>query len=76
MKMDVIATTSRGVAVAIVLAGVIGLLLLAWIGGELHFRSCLAEAELRHPVTLQQGALADADLAAREDAIDGCSRWP
>jgi hypothetical protein len=76
MKMDVIATTSRSVAVAIGLAGLIGLLLLAWIGGELHYRSCLAEVELRHPVAFQQGVPVDADLAAREDAIAGCSRWP
>jgi hypothetical protein len=24
--------------------------LLAWIGSEAHYRSCLTEAELRHPV--------------------------
>ncbi|HEX6227904.1 MAG TPA: hypothetical protein VFZ41_00390 [Solirubrobacterales bacterium] len=74
--MDVIATTSQAVALAIGLAGLIGLLLLAWIGGELHYRSCLTEAELRHPVAYQQGVPDSADVASREDAVAGCSRWP
>lgn len=29
--------------------------LLAWIGGELHYRNCLANAELRYPVAYQPG---------------------
>lgn len=29
---------------------VLALVLLAWIGGEVHYRNCLTEAELRNPV--------------------------
>ena len=41
MKMDVIATTKRSVAIALGLVLVIGLLLMAWIGSELHYGNCL-----------------------------------
>jgi hypothetical protein len=43
MKMDVIATTKRSVAIALGLVLVIGLLLLAWIGSELHYSNCLTK---------------------------------
>jgi hypothetical protein len=43
MKMDVIATTKRSVAIALGLVLVIGLLLLAWIGSELHYGNCLTK---------------------------------
>jgi hypothetical protein len=72
MKMDVTATVKRSVAATLAAAGVIALLLLSWIGGELHYRNCLAEAELRHPVAAQ---VVD-DSAAREEAVSDCSRWP
>ena len=75
MQMDVVATTKRSVAVAGAVAGVLLLLLLAWIGGESHYRSCLAHAELANPVALGQAASPPA-VQAREDAIDGCSRLP
>ena len=43
MKMDVIATTKRSVAIALGLVLVIGLVLLAWIGSELHYGNCLTK---------------------------------
>jgi hypothetical protein len=43
MKMDVIATTKRSVAIALGLVLVIGLLLMAWIGSELHYGNCLTK---------------------------------
>jgi hypothetical protein len=73
MKMDVTATTKRSVAIAVALAGILVILLLAWIGGELHYRNCVADAELRHQV---RAGSVDADLAARAEAVDGCSRRP
>jgi len=72
--MDVTATVKRSAAVAIGIGGLIFIVLLVWIGGELHYRNCLEEVELKHPVALQQNA--GAEIAEREDAIDSCSRWP
>ena len=46
MKMDVIASTRRSVAVALGLIVVIGLLLMAWIGSELHYSNCLTKEDL------------------------------
>jgi hypothetical protein len=46
MKMDVIATTKRSVAIALGLVLVIGLLLLGWIGSELHYSNCLTKEHL------------------------------
>jgi hypothetical protein len=73
VKMDVTATVKRSAAVAIGIGGLIFIVLLVWIGGELHYRNCLAEVELKHPVALKQTS---AQTAEREDAIDSCSRWP
>jgi hypothetical protein len=70
MKMDVMARTSGAVAAAIAAVVLLVVVLLAWIGGELHHRSCLAEVELEYPVTERS---LDAERAA---AADGCSRWP
>jgi hypothetical protein len=47
------AVAKMGIAVAG--AAVILICLLAWIGGELHYRNCLASADLRYPVAYQQG---------------------
>jgi hypothetical protein len=46
MKMDVIATTKRSVAIALGVIVVIGLLLMAWIGSELHYANCLTKEDL------------------------------
>jgi energy-converting hydrogenase Eha subunit F len=46
MKMDVIASTTRTVAIALGLVLVIGLLLMAWIGSELHYNNCLTKEQL------------------------------
>ena len=56
VKMDVTATIKRSAAIAIGVAGLIVVLLLFWIGGELHYRNCLEEVELKHPVALKQTA--------------------
>ena len=73
VKMDVTATIKRSAAIAIGVAGLIVVLLLFWIGGEMHYRNCLEEVGLQHPAALNQDA---AQTAEREDAISDCSRWP
>jgi hypothetical protein len=74
MKMDVIASVSRAAALALALVAVILMLLLAWIGGELHYGNCVAGAEARHPIAYEGGRVVEE--AARTEAVDGCSRWP
>jgi hypothetical protein len=73
VKMDVTATIKRSAAIAIAIAGLIVVLLLFWIGGELHYRNCLEEVDLKHPVALKADTL---QTTEREDAISDCSRWP
>lgn len=46
MKMEAVATTKRSVAIVLGLIVVIGLLLMAWIGSELHYANCLTKEEL------------------------------
>ena len=55
---------------AVAVIALLVVVLLAWIGGELHQRSCLAEVELKYPVAERR---LDAERAA---AADECSRWP
>ena len=66
--------------------------LLAWIGGEMHYRNCLANVELRYPVAYRQVEGGNPlnpyldigpqphfvfhERADRNEAIAGCSRWP
>jgi uncharacterized membrane protein YqiK len=71
--MDVVATTKRSVAAVLGVVVLLIVILLAWIGGEQHYRACLEQAALEYPVATAQGA---GEPAARSDAIDGCSRWP
>jgi hypothetical protein len=71
--MDVVATTKRSVAIAMGAIALAMLVLLAWIGGEQHYRACLDRVALEHPVA---GPASTADAATRRDAVDGCSRWP
>jgi hypothetical protein len=71
--MDVTATVKRSAAIAIAIGGLILVLLLFWIGGELHYRNCLEEVDLKHPVAVKETA---AQASEREEAIDSCSRWP
>jgi hypothetical protein len=73
VKMDVTATIKRSAAIAVGIAGLIFIVLMFWIGGELHYRNCLAEVELKHPVVATQS---ESIVSEREDAIDSCSRWP
>jgi hypothetical protein len=44
--MDVGISLPKIALVAIALVVVIGLLLIAWIGGEIHYGNCIAQAEL------------------------------
>ena len=46
MKMEAIATTKRSVAIVLALVVVIGLLLMGWIGSELHYTNCLTKEDL------------------------------
>jgi hypothetical protein len=71
--MDVTATVKRSAAIVIGVGGLVLVLLLLWIGGELHYRNCLEEVGLEHPVALKETA---AQATEREAAIDACSRWP
>jgi hypothetical protein len=70
MKMDVMARTSAAVAAGVAAMALLFVVLLAWIGGELHQQSCLAEVELKYPVAERS---LDAERAA---AADACGRWP
>jgi hypothetical protein len=72
--MDVVATTKRSVAIALGVIVLVIVLLLAWIGGEQHYRGCLDQVALEYPVGAEGQPSGGA--AAREDAIDDCSRWP
>ncbi len=44
--MEAIITAKRAVGVALGLVIVIGLLLMAWIGSELHYSNCLTKEDL------------------------------
>jgi hypothetical protein len=83
--MDVSVNLPKAFVAAAAVAVLLALLLLAWIGGELHYRSCVADAEARNPVvyfsTGTTGSVGSEyvrapDEAPRSEAIDGCSRWP
>ncbi len=74
-------------ALAIGLAVVAGLALLGWIGGELHYRNCLARAELANPPGYSYappnattgppvGYLTPTRQADRAEAADACTRVP
>lgn len=73
MKMDVNVSLPKAALAAIAAVVIVVVVLLAWIGGEAHYRNCLEKVALEQPVTLKAGA---AEATAREDAIDACSRWP
>jgi hypothetical protein len=75
VQMDVVATTKRSVAIAMGVVVLVMLLLLAWIGGEQHYRACLDRVALEYPVAAE-GSPSSAGAGAREEAIDDCSRWP
>jgi len=46
MKMDVGISLPKIALVAIAVVVVLGLAMLGWIGGELHYGNCVAQAEL------------------------------
>ena len=75
--------------------GVVGLLGiiaagLLWVGGEMHYRNCLAKADLQYPVAFQQATdktntqfeigpqpeFVFHDSDRRAEALTDCSRWP
>jgi hypothetical protein len=73
MKMDVNVSLPKAALAAIAAVVIVIVVLLAWIGGEAHYRNCLEKAALQHPVSLRADP---SEEAAREDAISSCSRWP
>jgi hypothetical protein len=61
------------VAIAGIIATVVILIaLLAWIGGEMHYRSCIAHDELVVNASQAGGPTTGAELPDGSD----CSRWP
>jgi hypothetical protein len=71
VQMDVVATTRRSVAIALAVVVALMLVLLAWIGGEQHYRACLERVALEYPAVSAQSS-----PPARAEAIDDCSRFP
>jgi hypothetical protein len=73
---------------AIIVLLVLTVGLLAWGGGELHYRGCVDAAKGRYPPevvssTKRESILdptetrrRDANAGSRRSAIDGCSRLP
>jgi hypothetical protein len=63
---------------------------LLWVGGEVHYRNCLAQADLLYPVAFQQATdetntqfeigpqpeFVFHDSVRRAEALNDCSRWP
>ena len=74
MKMDVNVSLPRIAIVAMAALAIVLVVLLAWIGGEAHYGNCIERAALEHPAAA--GAEGSAESSARQEAIDGCSRWP
>jgi hypothetical protein len=74
--MDVNVSLPRPAIVAVAAFAVVLVLLLAWIGGEQHYRSCIEKAALEHPVPVGGAGAPGPSLAERRAAIAGCSRWP
>jgi hypothetical protein len=81
-----------GAMIAAGAALLIALVLLGWIGGELHYRNCLSEVNLRHPVGYSPARGNPANpyssgsgpatfsfypnKQARDEALNACSRLP
>jgi hypothetical protein len=70
--MDVGISLPKVAIAAIVATVVILIVLLAWIGGEMHYRSCIAHDEL---IANTASPAARASGAGLPDGSD-CSRWP
>jgi hypothetical protein len=81
------AIADRRAAIALTLAVIAGLALLAWIGGELHYRNCLAKAEMENPSGFSYvapnpknvgsvGYLTPTRLDEAASAADACTRVP
>ena len=81
------AIADRRVAIAVTIAVIAAVALLAWIGGELHYRNCLAKAELENPHGFAYvapnpdnpgsvGYLTPTRLEESAGAADACTRVP
>jgi hypothetical protein len=66
-------TLRWGIGIAATLVVAATLTLLAWIGGELHYQSCLGEVQLRDPVgyTPQYGLRPAPSKSAHVVAAEG-----
>jgi hypothetical protein len=73
MKMDVNVSLPKAAVVAVAIVAIALVVLLAWIGGEAHYRNCLEKAGLEYPSTSRVDPGRE---AARLEAISSCSRWP
>ena len=72
--------------IATTVAVVLGLVLLGWTGGELHYRNCLSKVQLEQgspPPRLPSldnkfgiGGTTNSGTAKRKAAISDCSRLP
>jgi hypothetical protein len=76
MKMDVNVSLPKAALVAVAAIAVAIVLLLAWIGGEAHYRGCLEKVALEHPLPIATTGSGNSVQVEREDAISSCSRWP
>jgi hypothetical protein len=69
--MDVGVSLPRIAIAAIAAVAILLLVLLAWIGGELHYGNCLSDAEARAASAGPGHALASGEVPG-----EGCSRLP
>jgi hypothetical protein len=63
----------RVLTLALVVAGLLSGVPLAWFAGEHHYRNCINAAKHSHPLGRNFSAQ---DVSRRRDAINGCSRLP
>jgi hypothetical protein len=70
--MDVGIALPKAAIAGIIATVVIFIVLLAWIGGEMHYRGCIAHDEL---LAKTAPAAARASGTGLPDG-SGCSRWP
>jgi hypothetical protein len=76
MKMEIdVLSVGRAIALAASVAAVIALVLLAWVGGELHYGNCLANAELRYPAAYGPTRSGNVYLEATGEGRSGPPRF-
>ena len=89
MSVPIRHTISTPARIAAIVAVVLALVLLAWIGGEIHYRNCLSKVQLTYAapressvtngsfyVSNAQGGTVTVDPQKhrREQAVSNCSR--